>query len=127
MKYSVLYLEDGTLVGVTNAEPLALPGVSIKQLDVAPDLSTHEWDIDSLEFVRSTTQISKRELLSRFTLEERTSIRNSTDPIVQDLMFILDAANFIDLSDRQLIQGLNYLSSIGMLSPDRLDVILKGM
>ncbi len=119
-----LHLDDGTLVGVTNQEPVALPSVSIVELSVAPDLNNSTWDIESLSFIKSTTQMTKREFLARFTLTERAAIRASTDTIVQDLMFLLDAATYIDLTDTTLAQGIGYLSMVNLIEPSRVPEIL---
>lgn len=119
-----LYLADGSLVGVTNEVPVALPSVSVVSLDAAPDLNGSTWNPETLSFVASATQMSKREFLARFTLAERAVIRASTDTIVQDLMFLLDAATYIDLNDSTLAQGIGYLGMIGLVESHRVQEIL---
>lgn len=122
--YSVLYNENG-LVGVTNAEVQALPGISYISIDASiPDLNTHSWDLDQLQFIRNTSLLTKREFLERFTLQERATIRASQDVVVNDLMFLLDAATYVDLTDTTLQQGIGYLSSIGLVSAQRVQSIL---
>lgn len=119
-----LYTDSGELVGVTNSAPIAFPGISIKQLDVCPDLNVHVWDAELIDFVRSDSKTSKKEFLEKFTLAERLSIRASTDSIVQDLMFLLDAATYIDMKDSSLIIGVNYLASINIIAQNRVQEIL---
>jgi hypothetical protein len=125
MAYTVLYTDEG-LVGITNGPVQALPGVSYLTLDeAAPDLNTHVWDNDTRAFYRVATQLSKREFLARFTMEERGAIRSSTNGIVADLMFLLDAATYVDLTDPTLQQGVGYLSVVGLIAPERVAVILE--
>lgn len=57
----------------------------------------------------------------RFTPEERIAIRAATpdNPVLADFMDIVDSTNEINLDDPDLVQGLAYLVSLGLLAPDR--------
>lgn len=126
MSYTVLYNDSG-LIGVTNTELQSLPAVSYLTFEgTIPDLNVSTWNNDLLAFETSRTQLTKREFLSRFTMEERSAIRTSSDVIVMDLMFLLDAATYVDLSDTSLIQGVGYLAYIGLIQPQRVQDILGG-
>lgn len=124
MTYTVLYNDNG-LIGITNEEVQSIPGVSYLVVNSAlPDLNVSKWDNELLQFTGSVTQLTKREFLSRFSLPERSAIRTSTDDIVMDLMFLLDAATYVDLTDESLIQGVQYLSLINLIQTHRVQEIL---
>lgn len=124
MTYTVLYNDNG-LIGITNEEVQSIPGVSYLVVNSAlPDLNVSKWDNELLQFMGSVTQLTKREFLSRFSLPERSAIRTSTDDIVMDLMFLLDAATYVDLTDESLIQGVQYLSLINLIQTHRVQEIL---
>lgn len=75
---------------------------------------THEFD--PLPPVRA---LSRLEFLRRFTAAERIAIRASTDPVVEDMMALQDAAEYIDIDDADTQAGLQYLASVGLLTPGR--------
>lgn len=92
-----------------------------------PDLAKMDWDPCALDFVAKHTSIfSKLEFLTKFTLAERIQARSSTDPIVIDIMQMLDIAEFINTQDPNTIQSLGYLAQIGILTPERMSEILNG-
>lgn len=122
--YHVLYNDVG-LVGVTTESVQVFPGISYLSFDGnCPDLSKSKWNSETLQFDTQSSVLSKREFLARFSLEERTAIRASNDSIVKDLMFLLDAAEFIDVTDTSLQQGIYYLSMIGLITSERMVIIL---
>lgn len=125
MAYNILHYQ-GQLVGVTPFEWVSLPGVSVEIVEGrVPDLNKVFWDSENLKLVPITnTVITKLEFLSRFTIDERTLIRNSTDAIVVDTMELLNASTEIDLTDSRTIFIINYLSSIGIISSNRVQELL---
>lgn len=64
-------------------------------------------------------------LLNRMTLAERAAIRASGDPVVGDLMFLLQAAKYVDLSRQQTVDGISYLEAEGLLAEGRAAEILS--
>lgn len=62
----------------------------------------------------------------RMTTQERISIRTAsqTDPIVFDFLDLLNSTNMVDTSAPQVIEGLNYLESQGLLVAGRVQEIL---
>lgn len=125
MAYHALYLDDGTLVGVTNQEPVALPGVSIKEIDTVPNLASSVWNIETLEFVRNSALYSKLEFMTRFTIQERLAAKSSTDPVVQDVLNLLNLAEFVDITDSNTINGVMYLAYVGIITQQRAVEILQ--
>lgn len=74
------------------------------------------------------TRIGKAEFLMLFTSEERVAIRaeRNNDPIVSDFFSVLEISEFIDVKEDTTINGINYLVSKNLLTPQRAAVILKG-
>lgn len=87
----------------------------------------YSWDeVDGVWKLRNIGYISKLEFLRRFTLSERIAIRTKakTDPIVEDFMDLLELSQVIGINDTDTINGLNYLSLLGILSTERIQEIL---
>ena len=127
MIYYILHNNQGELIGVSNTElpKTLLFDVSIIQLDdKIPDLNKVIWNPDILQFENAITQLTKLEFMSRFTTTERISIQNSTDPIIQDALRLLNLAEFIDVTDQRTIDAVNYFVYVGLLSQSRIDEIL---
>jgi hypothetical protein len=61
----------------------------------------------------------------RLSLTEKVAIQVSGDPVVQVLNADLLASSFVDLDFPELIEGLNYLVSVGILEAERLPEVLK--
>ena len=90
-----------------------------------PDLLKYHWNPSIQDFSEKYHKIlSKLEFLSKFTMQERIAFRSSVDPIVMDIMQMLDLAEFINLEDEKTVQSLYYLNQIGILTPTRLQEIL---
>jgi hypothetical protein len=65
--------------------------------------------------------IHKSVYLQRFTPEERITINEAraADPIIADLLYVLEQSEQIFLDLQSLIDGLNYLVFLGLLAPNR--------
>lgn len=124
MSYFILHFE-GKLVGVTPFEWVSLPGVSVEEVqgDI-PDLNFVLWDEESLSLVSTKTYITKLEFLSKFTTQERINIRNSGDPIVNDVIDMLREAEGISLIDSRIVQAIGYFAAIGLIDAERVQEIL---
>lgn len=70
--------------------------------------------------------IHKAIYLRRFTPQERIPIfaARGGDPILNDLLYVLESADNIFLDDPDLGNGLRYLVSQGLLGPGRVGEIL---
>lgn len=120
--------KNGLLVGVTteNAYSFNLPDVNIHEFDgLIPDLNSMVWNSDSESFVGSGEILTQLAFLNRFTMQERLAIRASTNPIVSDIMKLLEVANFISVKDSSAIQSVYYLASIGLIDQTRISEILQ--
>lgn len=119
--------KDGLLVGVTkeNAYGFDLPGVSIHEFDGnIPDLNSSVWSDEAGELVSDTKTLTKLLFLNRFTMTERVAIRASTDPIVIDILSLLEIAEYVDVNDQNTMQGVGYLAMIGLIANERVAEIL---
>lgn len=126
MAYHVIS-RDGILVGVTkeNAYSFNLPNVSIHEFEEdIPDLNISVWDEATESFIVGAGTISKVTFLSRFSVNERLAIRASTDPIVNDIMKLLEVAEYISTTDPTTINGVNYLAYVGLIAPNRVTEVL---
>ena len=127
MPYHVITRDD-KLVGVTteNAYTFNLPDVSVHEFaESVPDLNTHTWDPLTETFILASTHVTKLGFLNRFTMEERINIRASTNPIVIDIMNLLEVAENVSLTDPTTINAIGYLSYVGLLAPSRVSEILS--
>lgn len=66
--------------------------------------------------------------LSRFTLPERITARTlaKTDPVVEDILFMVQNAQGVYLTDASTINGVQYLQTVGVLTEIRAGEILNG-
>ncbi|WP_282131397.1 hypothetical protein [Pseudoalteromonas aliena] len=69
--------------------------------------------------------ISKGAFRRRFTLAEKVHIKVSTDPVVKVLEEDLLATSNVDLDFQPLIEGLDYLISVEILTGERKAELLK--
>jgi hypothetical protein len=65
--------------------------------------------------------IHKAIYLRRFTAAERIAIfaARGADPILNDLLYVLESAENVFLDDPDLVNGLGYLVAQGHLDPER--------
>lgn len=70
--------------------------------------------------------LSRLEFLSRLTPAERVAIRTAakTDPVVEDIMAMFDAAQQVVTAHPQTVQTVQYLVAAGLLSAARADEVL---
>jgi hypothetical protein len=69
--------------------------------------------------VTRPNHITHLAFMLRFTPGERTGIRTSTDPDVQDMLFLVNTAKFVDLDLKLTRDGLDLLAYKGIISPER--------
>ena len=74
----------------------------------------------------TTVKLSHFAFMMLFTQPERTAIRTSADPIIQDFIYMLEKSGGIYLNYPMTISGINYLYSQGLLTEARKNAILAG-
>jgi hypothetical protein len=105
--------------------PVTNPDISAHTFDEPfPDLNVCSWNADTERYEVTSTQLTKLMFLNRFTVSERVAIRASTDPVVQDIMQLFDAASYITITDSSTITAVNYLVTAGLLTSVRAQEIL---
>lgn len=126
--YYILH-KDSILLGVSpfvEATQQGLPGVSFEIVDgTIPDMNYVIWNTTTLRLVNTKITLRPVDFLSRFTLQERITIAGSTDPVVKDIMNLLDAAPEISLDDGRTLQAVGYLQAVGILTTIRGQEILS--
>lgn len=126
--YYILH-KDGKLVGISKEEPIPeLSGIGILAEGIEedmPDLNLVQFNPETLtlEYI-SKTKLTNYRFKLRFTSQERIAAANSTDPIVRDLMEMLDSVPEVDVTEPLTIQGIYYLSQVGIIAPSRVQEIL---
>ncbi len=121
--------KDNIMLGVMLANPydLQLVGISIHEFDEPiPDLNIYTWDSVAVELKKTynTRTLTRLEFSNRLTPQERVAIAASTDPIVSDIMRMLNVAEYVNLDDPNTIQGINYFASINLITQSRIQEIL---
>lgn len=69
-------------------------------------------------------RISVGSFRRRFTLAEKIAIKISQDPVVQVISEDLALSTYVDLDSTQLLEGLSYLITAGILQEARLEGLL---
>lgn len=131
MSYYVLYnQQSGNLIDISSVEfaPERMEAQLVLQSrsEEMPDLLKVVWNSSILDFqTRQVRELSKLQFLSKFTMQERIAARASTDPVMDDIMTMLDLAEFIDLDDVATVQAVGYMTATGIISSDRAEEILN--
>lgn len=130
MWHAIYRTADGVLasVGTVVADPLP-PGLSAKAIDGDP--VGKQWNAQALEFgpVPALPDAwTNYEFRKRLTMAERIAVREraKTDPIAFDFMDLLDRSGEIIRANPDVLAGLSYLVSVGVLSAGRPTEIING-
>lgn len=127
MYYITYNPQTNRLIDISNDVPSNVEGTTVLFDEV--DLVTQTWSPEILNFVPRTLDrmLTKLKFLERFTISERIYIRTlvDTDPIIDDIMQLIDLAEYVDLDDANTIAGLQYLMSINVINQTRYDEIIR--
>lgn len=118
---------NGSPVSITFESPFPVSDTTISAHTFDgpfPDLNISSWNSETERYEITADSITKLAFLNKFTSAERIAIRNSTDPQVEDIMQLFDAASYISSSDPNTVQGLQYLTAVGLLTQTRSEEIL---
>lgn len=118
---------DGVPISITFEPPYPVtdPTISAHTFNGPfPDLNISTWNVETDQYEITADSITKLAFLNKFTSAERIAIRGSADPQVEDIMQLFDAASYISSSDPNTIQGIQYLVSVGLITPTRSQEIL---
>lgn len=124
MFYAYYDKVSGDLVSTGTIPAATTPATLIRQ-EYATDPSIgFTWDTSTKAFStahRVSKTVTKIEYLLRFTQTERRSLRRKakTDEVLDDLLFLTQQADFIDIYASTTQAGLAYLVSVGVLTTTR--------
>jgi hypothetical protein len=68
--------------------------------------------------------VSLRTFMQRFSTSQRIAIRESTDPIIIDMLDILKGHFVVELDDPTTIASVDYLVTAGYITPSDRDFVL---
>lgn len=127
MAWALIRTSDNVwLSGPHEQEPTPGDGEHVVEIAIGwPD--TCEWSPSRGGFVdiaAASSTITKLQFQRRFTMQERIAIRASTDPIVVDYRELGTLAESIELTDADVVAGLGYLESEGLIGTGRAAEIL---
>ena len=127
MPYMLYEIETGKPLSQSSGEPLSLPsGTAIKQVT---DFNG-SWNNETLSFDPMPTdkKMPTLSFIELFTDAELVGILDTAKVSTQVQLFVMkmEQANFMDLNYKPTINGINALSSIGLLTAERAEEILNG-
>lgn len=134
---------DGIAVDVTTSDPTELfhPEIAAQFVEV-PDGTAHgdrlvdgAWvkyvPPDPVEAARVYELLTPMTFYMAFKPAERIAIKTSTDPVVAEFWFTFDLSvkldKPVDPNLKSVVDGLQYLVSLGILTGDRLEPIKLGI
>lgn len=127
--YVVFHPEFGDLQGLSTMYPSNInDGYVVEEFEGDFPKNLAQWDKVLKKFVPDKVlELTKLQFLSKFTMTERIAARaeSANDPILDDIFRQLDLAENINLLDPDVINGLMYIVSKGLLNIDRANSILE--
>jgi hypothetical protein len=129
--YAIYNSDTGELYSTGTVVADTLPqGLVSKPISGEPQ-SGFRWNPATLDFEAFTSlpeTWTVYQFLMRMTATERVAIREraKTNPYVYDFMDLLSHSGEVVRSNPVVLQGLNYIESLGDIGPGRAQVILNG-
>lgn len=122
-KYALI--KDGLVVGVQES-PTEIKHKDLVKVEIFPSIGQPYIngvfsDIEKQSIRKITIGSFRR----RLTLNEKIAIKTSSDPVVQVLDEDLKLSSYVDLDFQSLIDGLNYLETIDIITSERVTELLK--
>lgn len=107
-------ISTGTVI-----DEAALTAAGMTYVTLPGDPTGLVWQQSTQSFVAPTVAatLDTHAFMALFTLAERTAIRTSTDPVVEDFVWQTNNARTVTLSDSIVVNGLAYLSANPSGSP----------
>jgi len=72
------------------------------------------------------TAYTPLEFLRMFTMAERKLMKDSTNDVVIDFLWLADKASYVSLADTDTISAINYFVTLNILTSARATEILNG-
>lgn len=77
-------------------------------------------------FIEPSPPITSFQFMGLFTAAEQLALANSTDTQAKLFVMLATGAGTIDLTNAQVVQGVNYVASIGLITTERAAQVLAG-
>lgn len=127
MPWYAVHDATGRLVSLGTVLTDPLPAnLSAVELAGEPDPTAQQWDADRRAFVPrppAPRWVDPYDFMRRFTIAEEAAIRGAarTDPVIEVLLARLAAPTLtrVLFDDQTLLDGLAYLQSKSLLTPER--------
>ena len=135
MALYVYKIADGALVSWCpgDADPVAPPEVlsanGLAMVAGLPPLdATHVWNaasktIDTVTAPVLPNNVTTAAWIMQFTPQEYAAIKASTDPAVAQFLFAVTSAMTLNLNNPIVVNGLQYLVSLNLLTPVRAETL----
>ena len=106
---------------------IRLNKADVSKLPIDPDAPVISESIATPVITSPLTTITSLSYLQRFTDIERKSIYAAavTNPALMDLIVLTSASPTIDLASKAVIDGINTLANVGLITNERAKIILK--
>lgn len=126
------HIVNGVVSNIILADPATFKP-SDGSIIVASDTAQLGWTYANGAFtpavapvVYQTTGLSFLQFMALFTPTEQAAIVTSTDTQVRLFLLMATGDGQIDLTNPEVIGGVNYLASLGLIGPARVATILAG-
>ena len=115
------------IVQLTQSPAVSSSEVAEPSFEITPTAVVQIWTVRNKTPDELRKIWTAYEFLTKFTYTERAAYRNAakTDDLVADFMGLAQAANEIISDNPVVIQGMDYLVSIGVLTQARRNEILE--
>lgn len=126
MFYAVYNNDDGSLLDVYPGPVEVENGFVLLECEGDLPETLDHWDTGYRRFKTAITQLTKFDFMSRFTTNERVTIREAVagDPILFDMFEMLKLAEVIDLGNPKTAQGVQYVEMMQYIATGRSAEIL---
>lgn len=133
MTYYVIDQTTNELLYVSDFEPpnhFTANGHHVYTTDVSVnEINTrYEWDPEQGAFVLKSLEITKREFIKRFTVQEYAAIKQAAaqNPTLDYYWQLFMLSEYVDLTDPDAISGVSMLEQAGLIATGRSAEILNG-
>jgi hypothetical protein len=123
-----VFTKDNVVIGITNDSNGLADYDSMMTIDEFQKVDIGNNVVDGAFISKDNIPsqcVSKLDFMNRFTFMELGAIEASVDPFVKVLQRQQQIADYIDLKDINTIQGIGYLATVGLITQDRMNIILN--
>lgn len=129
MYYYAMIDDNLIATAVVATTELVSPANSMALSDYDTSIIGKQWNGTSWEDLiilsgNSTVTLTKLEFYRLFTQAERVAIYSSTDPLVLDFVRMMSMAQEVSMDDPDVVAGVNYLETLGLLAEGRAAEVL---